>query len=208
MRKLVVATFLTVDGVMQSPGGPEEDRQGGFELGGWGVTAWDEEMGRRSLEQHLRPDALLLGRRTYEIFAAHWPRVGADHEHSAIAVKLNTMPKYVASRTLDRLEWNNSTLLDGDLPEAVAELKVEPGTEILCIGSGNLIQSLMQHDLVDEYILWTFPVIIGRGARLFADGAVPAGLRLVETKGFGTGVVVNTYGRAGAPEIGSFLLEE
>lgn len=205
MRKLVVGTFLTVDGVVQGPGGPDEDRDGGFEHGGWSVNYWDDFMGEIIVGQTLQAGALLLGRKTYEIFAAHWPRVSDD---DPIAAKLNSMPKYIASRTLDDVTWNNSTLIEGDVAEAVAKLKDESGGEIQVTGSGDLIQTLIQHDLVDEYRLWVFPVVLGAGKRLFASGALPASLKLVDTKSSTTGVAIHTYERAGELQYGSFAVDE
>ena len=205
MRKLVVGTFLTVDGVMQAPGGPDEDREGGFEHGGWSVNYWDEVMGGLIVESTLEAGALLLGRKTYDIFAAHWPHVG---DHDPIAAKLNSMPKYVASRTIDKVTWNNSTLIKGDVAGAVAALKEQAGGEIQVTGSGDLIQTLIEHDLVDEYRLWVFPVVLGEGKRLFATGAVPAALKLVDTKTSSTGVAIHTYERAGAVQCGSFEVDE
>jgi len=205
MRKLVVGTFLTVDGVMQAPGGPDEDREGGFEHGGWSVNYWDEVMGGLIVESTLEAGALLLGRKTYDIFAAHWPHVG---DHDPIAAKLNSMPKYVASRTTDKVTWNNSTLIKGDVAGAVAALKEQAGGEIQVTGSGDLIQTLIEHDLVDEYRLWVFPVVLGEGKRLFATGAVPAALKLVDTKTSSTGVAIHTYERAGAVQFGSFEVDE
>ena len=178
MRKLVVGTFLTVDGVMQAPGGPDEDRDGGFEHGGWSVKYWDEMMGKLIVEQTLKTDALLLGRKTYEIFAAHWPRVTDPND--PVATKLNSMRKYVASRTLRKAEWHNSTILPGDAASAVARLKEQAGGEIQVTGSSNLIQTLLKHDLVDEFNLWVFPVTIGSGKRLFGDGTMPGAFRLVD----------------------------
>jgi len=206
VRKLVVGTFLTVDGVMQAPGGPDEDREGGFEHGGWSFSYWDDVMGPIMDEFTNRADGLLLGRKTYEIFASHWPHV--TDENDPVASKLNSIPKYVASTTLDRVEWNNSTLLKGDIAEEVAKLKDQPGTEIQVTGSGQLIQTLMKHDLVDEYRLWIFPVLLGTGKRLFADGTIPAGLKLADTKTSTTGVVIHTYNRAGEIEYGSFALDQ
>ena len=159
--KIVVGTFLTFDGVMQAPGGPEEDRDGGFEHGGWSVNYWDEKMGEVMDDQFAETDALLLGRKTYEIFAAHWPNV--DAEDDPAAEKLNNMPKYVASRTLDAVEWNNSTLLSGDVAEAIEVLKDERGDVIMVQGSHDLIQTLLAHDLVDEFWLWIFPLVLGDG---------------------------------------------
>jgi len=204
MRKLVVNTFLTLDGVMQAPGGPEEDPSGGFAHGGWSVTYWDDLMGARMGEAMSIPFDLLLGRKTYEIFAAHWPHAADDSG----AAELNAATKYVASRTLDRVEWQNSTLIEGDVADAVARLKSEDGAEIQVHGSSNLIQTLLEHDLVDEFRLWLFPLVLGQGKRLFADGAVPRGLRLVDSTTSTTGVVIATYEPAGEVEYGSFALEE
>ncbi len=205
MRKLVVGTFLTVDGVMQAPGGPDEDREGGFKHGGWSVNYWDEVMGQRITETTLRGGALLLGRKTYEIFAAHWPSVGGD---DPIAAKLNSMPKYVASRTLDKVTWNNSTLIEGDVAEAVVALKEQPGDAIQVTGSGDLIQTLIRHDLVDEYQLWVFPIVLGIGKRLFGGGTVPSALKLVDSQTSSTGVAIHTYERSGAIEYGSFEVDK
>jgi len=203
--KLVVGTFLSVDGVMQGPGGPDEDREGGFEHGGWSVAYWDDVMGQIIVESTNRADGLLLGRKTYEILAAHWPHIGDD---DPVASKLNSVPKYVASTTLETVEWNNTTLLRGDIADEVAKLKEQPGPELQVTGSGQLIQTLMEHDLVDEYRLWNFPVLVGSGKRLFADGTIPSGLKLADTKTSTTGVVINTYERAGKLEYGSFALEQ
>jgi dihydrofolate reductase len=205
MRKLVVGTFLTLDGVMQAPGGPDEDRDGGFEHGGWSVNYWDEMMGQIIVEDTLRADALLLGRRTYEIFAAHWPRV--PDQSDPIAAKLNSVRKYVVSRTLNKAEWSNSVLISGDAAAQVARLKEEAGGEIGVSGSANLIQTLLKHDLVDEFRLWVFPVVVGSGKRLFGDGAVPGALRLVDTKVASTGVAIHHYERAGKIEYGSFEVD-
>jgi len=205
MRKLVVTTFMTLDGVMQAPGGPEEDPDGGFEHGGWSVGYWDERMGELALEIHLAAGGVLFGRRTYEILGSYWPRVGDD---DPMAAKLNAVPKYVASRTLDTFEWANSSLLDGDVPDAVGRLKAEEGDPLLVIGSSGLIQTLIQHDLVDTFKVWTFPVVLGEGKRLFGDGAIPAGLELNDIQTSTTGVTVATYERAGEIKFGSFALDE
>ncbi|WP_227355046.1 dihydrofolate reductase family protein [Haladaptatus salinisoli] len=202
--KLVVGTFLTLDGVMQAPGGPEEDRDGGFEHGGWSVDYWDERMGEVMDDQFAEGDALLLGRKTYEIFAAHWPNVDDD----PTAAKLNSMPKYVASGTLDAVEWNNSTLLSGDVAEAVEDLKRERGDVITVQGSGDLIQTLLAHDLVDEFWLWVFPLVLGDGKRLFEDGTIPAALELTSAETSSTGVQMLRYERAGEVEYGSFALDD
>jgi len=205
MSKLVVTESVSVDGVMQAPGGPSEDTDDGFAYGGWVAPHFDDEMGGLAVEGALRPEALLLGRRTYEIFAAHWPRVTGD---DPIAVKLNAMPKYVASRTLEAVEWNNSTLLSGDAAETVADLKEGPGGEIRVYGSGNLVQTLLANDLVDELVLWVFPVLLGEGKRLFGEGTRPAGLELAEARTSSTGVALHTYRRAGGVKTGSFELED
>ena len=204
MRSLVVSTFLTLDGVMQAPGGPEEDPTGGFTQGGWSVNYWDEAMGEVMTAAFSEPFDLLVGRKTYEIFAAHWPHVDTDEP---VANVLNTTRKYVASRTLETVDWNNSTLLEGDVAAAVAALKAQDGPQIMVQGSSDLIQTLLEHDLVDEFRIWTFPVVVGPGKRLFGPGAVPAGLELVDTKTSSTGVVMSTYRRAGEIPLGSFAFD-
>jgi dihydrofolate reductase len=204
--KLVLGTFLTLDGVMQAPGGPDEDRDGGFDHGGWSVNYWDEKMGEVMDSQFAETDALLLGRKTYEIFAAHWPNI--DAEDDPAAEKLNSMPKYVASRTLDAVEWNNSTLLSGDVAEAVEELKKERGDVIIVQGSHDLIQTLLAHDLVDEFWLWIFPVVLGDGKRLFEDGTIPAALELTTAETSSTGVQMLRFDRAGEIDYGSFALDD
>jgi dihydrofolate reductase len=200
MRNLVVGTFLSLDGVMQGPGGPDEDRDGGFDRGGWTVPYFDDELGRVMTDLVGQSGALLLGRRTYDIFAASWPLVGDD---DPIAAKLNRVPKYVASRTPRRLEWNNSTLLSGDVAEEVAKLKQEDGGDIHVSGSGGLVQTLLRHDLVDEFRLLLFPVLVGAGKRLFADGTIPRSLELVDSTTSGTGVMICSYRRKGELETGA-----
>jgi dihydrofolate reductase len=201
MRTLAVNTFMSLDGVMQAPGGPDEDPTGGFTFGGWGVPYFDDEM--MDAVARSAPYELLLGRGTYEIFAAHWP-----HDEGPIADHLNSTRKHVASRTLGRADWNNSIVIGGDLAEYVAALKAEDGPEIQVHGSPGLVQTLLEHDLVDEYRLWIFPVVLTRGKRFFGDGAIPIALRLVESRVTKTGVTVNTYARAGAIDTGSFEFEE
>ena len=203
MRELVVNTFLTLDGVMQAPGGPDEDPSGGFTHGGWSVGYWDEEMGERMGESMGKPFDLLLGRKTYEIFAAHWP-----HSDEPGADALNSATKYVASTTLEKAEWSNTTLLKGDVRDEIRKLKEADGPEIQVHGSSHLIQTLLAHDLIDRFGLWIFPVVLGTGKRLFGDGAVPSGLQRVEAKTFTTGVVMATYERGGEIGYGSFALEE
>jgi dihydrofolate reductase len=202
MRRLIVNTFVSLDGVMQAPGGPDEDPVGGFEHGGWAVNYWDDEMmGRMAAPE--RPYELLLGRGTYEIFAAHWP-----YAEGPIADLLNGMRKHVASTTLDRLDWDNSTLIPGDVPEYVGALKREDGPEIQVHGSPGLIQTLLRHDLIDELRVWTFPLLLGTGKRLFGDGTVPAALRLLDHEATATGVTISTYERAGEIDSGSFEFDE
>jgi dihydrofolate reductase len=201
MRKLIVNTFMSLDGVMQSPGGPDEDPTGGFTLGGWGVTYFDDEMMERVAES--APYELLLGRGTYEIFAAHWP-----YDEGPIADQLNGTRKHVASTTLEGVEWNNSTLIEGDVREYVKRLKAEDGPEIQVHGSPGLIQTLLEHDLIDEYRLWIFPLALGTGKRFFGAGTAPVALKLVDSRTTKTGVTINFYERAGEVDPGSFEFEE
>jgi dihydrofolate reductase len=201
MRKLAVNSFVSLDGVMQSPGGPEEDPTGGFTHGGWGVNYFDDQMMEQVAESD--PYELLLGRGTYEIFAAHWP-----YNEGPIADQLNNTRKHVASTTLEAVEWNNSTLISGDVAEYVAALKDQDGPEIQVHGSVGLIQTLLRHGLIDEYRLWIFPVTIGTGKRLFGAGTIPAALKLVDSKVSGTGVAINTYLPAGELDTGSFEFDE
>jgi dihydrofolate reductase len=203
MRKLIVSTFLTLDGVMQAPGGPGEDDSDGFAHGGWSVNYWDERMGEVMGAAMSTPFDLVLGRRTYDIFAAHWPNASEEDG----AKPLNDATKYVASRTHPTLEWSNSVLIEGDVAQGIAALKQEDGPELQVHGSGNLIQTLLRHELVDEYRLWVFPLVLGSGKRLFSEGAIPAGLKLVDSTVSTTGVVIGTYEPAGAIVTGSFALE-
>lgn len=205
MRKLVITTFLSLDGVMQAPGGPEEDRSGGFEHGGWLVPYADEDLGRIMSAWMAEADGFLLGRKTYEIFAAHWPRMTDPAD--SIARVLNTRPKYVASRALGKAEWKNSTVIKGDIAQEIRKLKGQTGKELQVHGSGDLAQTLIKHDLIDEYRLWFFPVVVGSGKRLFREGAVPAAMKLADTRTTSTGVIVNTYERAGQLRHGSFALD-
>ncbi len=201
--KLVVGTFLTLDGVMQAPGGPEEDASGGFTHGGWSFPYFDDMMGQVMTDWIARADALLLGRKTYEIFAAHWPRVTGD---DPIAAKLNSTHKYVASRTLSRLTWQPATLLRNVVDE-VKRLKANPGGELQVHGSGELIQTLLQNGLIDQFRIWHCPVVLGTGTRLFGEGTVPTALELVETRRSGTGAVLQVLQTKGKPAYGSFALE-
>lgn len=204
MKKLIATTFITLDGIVQAPGGPEEDTSGGFIHGGWVVPFFDEMMEKLIAEWTASAGALLLGRKTYEIFARHWPNVTDDTD--PVATKLNSVRKYVASRTLDKVAWNNSTLIDGDIAEEVIKIKNEPGQEIQVHGSGALLQTLLKHELIDEFRLWVFPVLLGSGKRLFSEGTVPARLKLIDTKTSSTGVVIHTYQGAEAPDYGSFAV--
>lgn len=200
MRKLVVLTFVTLDGVMQAPGGPQEDTSGDFKYGGWTVGYWDDFMGKVMDTQMEEPFDLLLGRKTYEIFAAYWPNA----KNEPLADKLNEAKKYVVSTTLSKLEWNNSVLIRGDIVGEIKTLKKQDGPEIQVHGSSNLIQTLLKNDLVDEFRLKIFPITIGTGKRLFGDGAIPASFRLLESNISTMGVIVATYVRDGEIKTGSF----
>ncbi len=204
--RLTLHTFLTLDGVMQAPGGPDEDSDGGFEHGGWSFPYGDEDFGTAMVGWFANADAFLLGRKTYDIFRSHWPKVtDAD---DPVATKLNTLPKYVASRTLHTVDWEGSRLLGADAAAEIAKLKELPGNELQVHGSGELAQTLIAHDLIDEYRLLVFPVHLGSGKKLFRDGARPAALRLTRTTTTSTGVVITTYSPAGPPEYGSYALDE
>jgi len=200
MRKLIVQTFVTLDGVMQAPGGPGQDDSGGFAYGGWSVNYWDEQMGQVMGEATSTPFAMVLGRRTYDIMAAYWPHASEAEG----APTFNNATKYVASRGRPTLEWSNSVLIEGDAANGIAALKKEDGPELQVHGSANLIQTLLRHDLVDQYRLWVFPLVIGSGKRLFSDGTIPSGLRLVDSKVSSTGVVMGTWEPAGEIATGSF----
>ena len=200
MRKLIVTTFLTFDGVMQAPGGPGEDDSGGFAHGGWSVNYWDDLMGEVKSEEFDHPFDMLLGRRTYEILGAYWPTAPEE----AGGKPLNDATKYVASRSRPSLDWGPAVLIEGDAAEGVAALKEGDGPELQVHGSGNLAQTLIRHGLVDEYHLWVFPLVLGSGKRLFADGTIPAALKLVDSKISTTGVFMGTYEPAGEVVTGSF----
>lgn len=205
MRKLIASTFASLDGVMQAPGAPEEDPTGGFALGGWVFNYWDEAMDASASGFDGQGRELVLGRRTYEVFEAYWPY---QPEGDPIAKSLNAAKKHVASRTLATLEWNNSVLLQGDVATAVGALKAQPGPDLQIIGSGHLIQTLQAASLIDEYNVWTFPVLLGRGKRLFDESIKPAALRLVRSEVSATGVVMSTYVPAGDVQPGSFASVE
>lgn len=203
MRKLVVLSFITLDGVMQAPGAPEEDRTGDFNYGGWVVGYWDDFIGRIIGKQMGQAFDLLLGRRTYEIFAAHWPFVKND----PMGDKLTAAKKYVVSNTMKSPAWANSFVISGDIVPQIKQLKEKDGPQLQVHGSGNLIQTLLKHDLVDEFHLKIFPVVIGNGKRLFSDGTIPAGFTCVDSATSPAGVVIATYVSAGDIKTGSFALE-
>jgi len=204
MSKLTITTFLTVDGVMQAPGGPPEDTSDGFSHGGWLVPHFDADLGQFVSSVIERADAFLLGRGTYQIFAGHWPRITDPND--PIATRLNGLPKHVASKTLDKVEWNNSFLVRNVVTE-VAELKGRYQRELQVHGSAGLAQTLLEHDLVDELNLMIFPLVLGAGKRLFGSGAVPAGLELQGSRTTSKGVIMTTYRRTARPTYGSFMLD-
>lgn len=206
MRPLVVTTFLTLDGVAQAPGGPAEDTSGGFSYGGWLVPHFDEVMGGQMDAWFATAQDFLLGRRTYEIFAAHWPSMPTEGDR--IAWSLNTLPKHVASRTLESVDWSGARLIEGEVADAVRALKAEDGGELQVHGSLGLVQTLLAADLVDELRLVVFPVVLGSGRKLFAEGAVPRTWRLATSTVSGTGAVLAAYQRVGEVETGSFALDE
>jgi dihydrofolate reductase len=204
--RLTLHTFVTLDGVMQAPGGPDEDPDGQFAHGGWSFPYGDQDFGTTMTGWFGNADAFLLGRKTYEIFSNYWPHVTDPGD--PIASALNTLPKYVASTTLSSVDWRGSTLLGGDVAAEVAKLKERPGNELQVHGSGGLAQTLIEADLIDEYRLLTFPVHLGAGKRLFRDGAPAAALRLIDATTTSTGVIVARYVPDGPARYGSFALEE
>ena len=201
MRKLIACAFVSLDGIMQAPGGPEEDPTGDFALGGWMLNFADESLDISAAGFDGKDRELVLGRRTYEIFEAYWPYQPDDHP---VAKTLNAARKHVASRTRSKLYWNNSVLLRGDVVKAITALKSEPGHDLQIIGSSNLIQTLQAASLIDEYNLWTFPVVLGRGKRLFGDTAKPSALKLIHSQISPIGVVMSTYIPDGKIRTGSF----
>ena len=198
MRKVIILSFVTLDGVMQAPGGPQEDTSGGFRYGGWVVPYFDEDLGNVMGSQMSGRSDLLLGRKTFEIFASYWP------DHADEWPGINEVIKYVASRTLSTHEWKNTVFLKGDAAEQVGKLKLEDGPDIQVHGSTELVQTLLKHDLVDELWLKIFPVTLGSGKRLFNGGNIPASFRLVDNKVTSRGVIIASYARAGKVETGSF----
>jgi dihydrofolate reductase len=205
MRPLVVTEFLTLDGICQAPGGPDEDTSGGFRHGGWLAPHFDQDLEAQMVEWFSGVQDFLLGRVTYEIFAAAWPQ--APTEDDPIAAALNTRTKHVASRTLGSVDWTGARLVSGDVAEAVRALKAEDGGELQVHGSAGLVQTLLREDLVDELRLVVAPVVLGEGKRLFGAGAVPGGWRLTAHRVTGTGVVVAAYRRAGEVRTGAMGLE-
>lgn len=199
--RLTLHTFLTLDGVMQAPGGSDEDREGGFTHGGWSFPYGDEDFANPMIGWFEHADAFLLGRKTYDIFNGYWPQ--HDDPADPIASKLNRLPKHVASRTRSTFEWANTTQIS-DVVSEVTKLKEQPGDELQVHGSGDLVRTLIEHDLIDEYRLMIFPVHLGSGKKLFTDGARPASLRLLSTKATSAGVIIATYQPAGEVRYGSY----
>ena len=204
MRKLIVLSFISIDGVMQAPGGPEEDPTGGFDHGGWAAGYWDDLLGELMGEQMAEPFDLLLGRRTYEIFAAHWPYV----RDNPFADTLNAAKKYVVTGTMGKPDWDNSTLITGDVVNQIQRLKEMDGPQLQVHGSGNLIQTLLKNDLIDRFYLKVFPITLGNGKKLFAGGTIPASYSLLGTRTTSRGVIVATYDRDGEVKTGSFALDK
>lgn len=207
MSKIIAATFVSLDGVMQAPGGPQEDPTGGFTLGGWTAPLFDEALGAAIGAFFEKPFALLLGRKTYDIFAAHWP-YAADGPDAEIATALNNAPKYVASRSRQSFDWANSHWLGDDVVASVQELKAGDGPDLLVQGSSDLLQTLLKHRLVNELTVLFFPVLLGSGKRLFGDGIASSALELVASKATPGGGVVSTYRPTGPVQTGSFALAE
>jgi dihydrofolate reductase len=204
--KLTLQTFLTLDGVMQAPGSPDEDPDGHFEHGGWSFPYDDEDFGAAVAAWMEKADGILLGRKTYQVFAGYWPQV--TDPANPVASKLNELPKYVASTTLSSVDWNNSTLLGSDVVAEVAKLKERPGGELQVHGSGQLAQTLIDADLIDEYWLYYFPVHLGTGKKLFRDGAPARALKLLDSRTTSTGVIIAHYEPAGPVRYGSFSAED
>lgn len=203
MRKIVVLTFLTLDGIMQAPGGPDEDTSGDFTYGGWSFPYFDEVLGQTMGVQMNPPFDLLLGRKTYELFASHWPH--QDEQTNPAAAVLNDATKYVVSRHQMKLGWKKSKLIvSDDIAGEIRRLKAEDGPVLQVHGSSNFIQTLLAHDLVDELWLKIFPITLGSGKRLFAEGTIPAAFELIDSKVSPSGVIVASYRRAGEVKTGTF----
>ncbi|MER9848745.1 dihydrofolate reductase family protein [Mesorhizobium sp. M0106] len=204
MRKIIAATFVSLDGVMQAPGGPQEDPVGGFKFGGWTFHYWDDVMGAEMGETFSKPFALLLGRRTYDIFAAHWPY----QKNDPIADSFNAVTKYVATHRPDSLSWQNSQPLGSDVVATLRRMKQEDGPDLLIQGSSELIQTLLANDLIDEISLLIFPLVLGKGKKLFGSGTIPAAFKLTRSQASTTGVLMASYERSGEIKTGSFATEQ
>jgi dihydrofolate reductase len=200
MRKIITTTFVTLDGVMQAPGGPKEDTSNGFAYGGWSANYWDKIMGDIMTGFMNIPFELLLGKTTYDIFAAYWPKANRDSE---VAIPFNATKKYVVSHKPQELSWNNSELITGDVVTAIKKLKNESGPDLWIHGSGNLIQTLLKNKLIDRMHVWIFPVTVGNGKRLFAEGTQAEGLKLIDSKISTTGVIIATYEPEGPIKVGT-----
>ncbi|MET0987743.1 MAG: dihydrofolate reductase family protein [Steroidobacteraceae bacterium] len=214
MSRLIATAFVSLDGVMQAPGGPEEDPVGGFEYGGWTVPYWDDVIGSVMGEVFSSPFALVLGRKTYDIFAAHWPCVEVDRSASTFdevnaqaAQTFNEATKYVATHAPETLSWQNSESLGADVPARIRELKKQNGQTLLVQGSSELLQTLLAHDLVDEIRLLIYPVVFGKGKRFFGSGAIPGAFKLTSSTSAPSGVLIASYERAGEVRTGSFALD-
>ena len=213
MRRIIISAFVSLDGIMQAPGGPEEDTSGGFTLGGWTVPYWDDALNAAMGETMSAPFDALMGRRTYDVFAAHWPRLETDpaepgyvEGESEMAATFNRITKYVATHSPQTLTWENTEGLGPDVPARLRDLKAGDGPDLMVQGSSGLIQLLLEHDLVDEMRLLIFPLLLGRGKRLFGGSGVPAALKLVSSSASPTGVLIAHYRREGEVRTGSFAL--
>ncbi len=214
MRKIVAGAFVSLDGVMQAPGAPEEDPTGGFKFGGWVAPYWDDAIGAVMGETFSRPFDLLLGRKTYDIFAAHWPYIETDPSASAldalnaqVAKTFNSATKYVATHAPDTLTWKNSFGLGKDVVATLRDLKRQDGPVLLIQGSSALIQELLAADLIDEFRLLIFPLVLGKGKRLFGEGTIPAAFKCIKSIASPSGVIIANYERAGEIKTGSFAIE-
>lgn len=199
MRRIIILTFVSMDGIMQAPGGPTEDTSGDFKLGGWTVPYFDEFAGKVMGEQMGRPFDLLLGRKTFEIFASYWPK-----HNDEVGAPINKATKYVASKTLSKHDWNKTIFLNGNVVDEIRRLKNQSGPDLQVHGSGNFIQTLMSNDLVDEFWLKIYPITLGKGKRLFAEGTIPAAFSVSEVKVSPNGVIFANYKRSGEVRTGSF----
>jgi dihydrofolate reductase len=198
MRKIIIVEFVTLDGIIQAPGGPEEDTSGGFKYGGWTAPFFDDFSGKIMAEQMKQPFSLLLGRKTFEIFSSYWP------QHEDMWPGVNDATKYVVSSSLKKSDWSNTVVINDNVVEELKKLKIQDGPDMQVYGSGNLIQTLLKNDLVDELWLKFFPVTLGQGKRLFAEGTIPAAFKLIECKVSPSGVIFANYKRAGEVKTGSF----